>query len=216
MTKNQLSFGFRLIMVLTMFILGFLVYPYLPDSIPVHWNIHGEVDGYGSKFLGVWLMPMIALGIFLLFPFLPKIDPRTQHFDEFKPVWNLIQTILIGFMAYIYAITLGAVLSKGLVTPVTAFVLLGLGVLFILLGWIMPKIHSNYFVGFRTPWALEDPVVWQKTQAFAGKMFMLSGLLLVGFMWFSDYFLPVFIGMLVLLVFVPAVYSYLIFKKRNG
>ena len=28
---------------------AFLVYPYMPDMVPTHWNTQGEVDRYSSR-----------------------------------------------------------------------------------------------------------------------------------------------------------------------
>lgn len=48
-----------LLLVLGMFIAAFLIYPKMPDMVPIHWNIQGEVDGYGSRFFGTFLMPLV-------------------------------------------------------------------------------------------------------------------------------------------------------------
>jgi len=46
-------------------------------------------------------------------------------------------------------------------------------------GNMMGKIKTNWFMGIRTPWALNDPDVWNKTQRLGGRVFFLSGLALI-------------------------------------
>ncbi len=44
----------------------------LPDSIPVHFNITGEPDSYGSRNT-IWMLPAIGFFLFLTIVFIPKI-----------------------------------------------------------------------------------------------------------------------------------------------
>ncbi len=58
---NSLTIG----LIIFMFVLAGMNYTQLPESIPIHFNGKGEIDGYGSKNL-IWLMPTIALITFLV------------------------------------------------------------------------------------------------------------------------------------------------------
>ncbi len=77
MTKNNwASFNKAIkiigyIAIASLFIITTFYYPQLPDTIPIHFNIKGEPDGFGSKNT-IWVMPFIALGCFLLINFLNK------------------------------------------------------------------------------------------------------------------------------------------------
>ena len=44
--------------------LGFYFYSIFPETVPVHWGANGEVDRWGNKFEGSWLMPLIAIGMY--------------------------------------------------------------------------------------------------------------------------------------------------------
>jgi uncharacterized membrane protein len=54
-------------------------------------------------------------------------------------------------------------------------VLLGLFIAF--MGNYLATVRPNYFVGIRTPWTLESPVVWEQTHRLAGRLFFGAGLL---------------------------------------
>ncbi|HLA08358.1 MAG TPA: DUF1648 domain-containing protein, partial [Anaerolineales bacterium] len=56
-----------LLMILGATIAGLLLWNKLPDQMASHWNINDEVDGYMSKTWGVFMMPLITLGMFALF-----------------------------------------------------------------------------------------------------------------------------------------------------
>ena len=51
--------------VLLLLIVPFVILPFfwdkLPDEVPTHWNIKGEVDDYTPKALGVYFLPVTAI-----------------------------------------------------------------------------------------------------------------------------------------------------------
>jgi uncharacterized membrane protein len=53
--------------ILLSFAIGLYIYPQMPEEIASHWNARGEVDGYISKFWGLFLVPLICTGLLLLF-----------------------------------------------------------------------------------------------------------------------------------------------------
>jgi uncharacterized membrane protein len=65
------------LLIIVLASLGFSLWagPQLPPAVPSHWNAAGQVDGYSSPALAMFLMPAITLAVGLLLIFLPKIDP---------------------------------------------------------------------------------------------------------------------------------------------
>ena len=55
----------------------------------------------------------------------------------------------------------------------------GLGVLFIVIGNLLPRARPNWFVGIRTPWTLSSDRVWEKTHRFGGHVFVAAGMLML-------------------------------------
>ena len=80
-----------LLIILLSFIIGIYFYPQMDDLMASHWNVKGEVDGYMSKFWGLFLMPFVSAGLLLLFILVPKIDPLKANIEKFI----LQQTIVI-------------------------------------------------------------------------------------------------------------------------
>ena len=40
-------------------------YTHLPEVIPVHFNLYGQADGFGPKYL-LWILPAAGTGLFAL------------------------------------------------------------------------------------------------------------------------------------------------------
>ena len=55
----------------------------LPEQIPTHWNIRGEVDGYGGKWT-LFIFPVMMVGMLALFYFLPALSPKQFEVDTFS------------------------------------------------------------------------------------------------------------------------------------
>jgi uncharacterized membrane protein len=165
----------QLLIIATMVAVGALSWPNVPDRLPVHWNLQGEVDRYGGKFEGLFLLPLITLGLYVLLLVMPLVDPGRRNYQNFRKAYNAIRIVLVLFMALIYGLSILA--AFGYQMHITAVVFPAMGVLFIVLGNFMGKIRPNWFVGVRTPWTLSSKLSWDKTHRLAGWLFVLMGLL---------------------------------------
>ncbi len=190
----------------------------LPDQIPRHYNIHGEVDAYASKGF-VFFLPAINLVLALILNIIPKIDPRSENFAKFRPVYN---GIVLGLLAFMSTLSLSEIFTQAGVTfirPMQTVHLLGylLGLVFIVLGIYMKDIEPNYFMGVRTPWTLENAEVWRRTHRFSGKLFVAAGLALVGLRIIAStaVFFAGMTAMILGVTLVCVVYSYLEFQKEK-
>jgi uncharacterized membrane protein len=146
----------------------------LPDQMASHWNTYDQVDGYISKFWGVFLMPLITLGMLVLFLVLPGIDPLKANIAQFRESFNLFIVLIVAFMLYIHGLTLAWSLGYQDFKMSTAM-LPFMGVLFIAIGFMLRKAKRNFFIGIRTPWTLSSDSVWDKTHQLGSVLFMASG-----------------------------------------
>lgn len=215
--KTELKHEWYIFFIIAaVFLVGVAVYPALPEQVAIHWNLEGEPDGYGSRFFGAFGLPVITLGLYLLFLFLPILDPRRQNYPQFTKVYRWIKLAFVLFMLGLHLATL--VFNLGYKVDIGRSVTLGLGLLFALLGRGLPRITPNYFVGIRTPWTLASAQVWTKTHRFGGKLFFWSGILLIGSLVLPDrtrFWL--LMALVVSSVLASAVYSYLCFRQtKNG
>ncbi len=150
--------------------------------------------------------------MYLLFLVLPNFDPKKENYQKFAHIYHYFKAGLILFLALIY---FAASLSGlGYQINIKLLVLSGVGLLFILIGALLPKIQSNWFFGIRTPWTMSSETVWQKTHQVGGKIFMLSGLIIIILAWLpSQYAMPVFAADILLLLLGTVGYSYWVYRK---
>jgi len=189
------------------------LYPSLPDEIPTHWNLQGEVDDYTPKPWGVMIMPLMAIFVFVIMKLIPVISPKGYRTDEFRGVVNIFTVTLVGFTAAVALLVLLA--ATGRDVHVNEMVFAGTGLLFIVLGNFLGKVRKNFFIGIRTPWTLASDEVWSRTHRLGGWVFVLIGffMFLNAFVQFPEVWL---IGSIVVIAFVPVVYSYVLYRKLEG
>ncbi len=191
---------------------GLALWNQLPDQMASHWNSNDQVDGYISRFWGVFLMPLITLGMFVLFLVVPGIDPLKANIAQFREAFNVFIALMVAFMLYVHGLTL--IWSLGYQDfKMSAAMLPFMGILFIAIGYLLRQAKRNFFIGIRTPWTLSSDSVWDKTHQLGSILFMVSGAfaILGGF----------FGGMTAIwLIFVPligsslflVIYSYVLYR----
>lgn len=143
-------------------------------KIPLHWNIDGNPDRFGSKFEALLVMPGMALAITLLLVLLPNLDPRRSNVEASAKFWNATAISVALFLAYIHVLlVLGA---TGQRIDVLNGMIPALCLLFAVIGNYLSKTRSNWFAGIRTPWTLSSEYSWEKTHRWAGRLFVGSSL----------------------------------------
>lgn len=189
------------------------LYPDLPEQIPTHWNIQGEVDDYTAKPWGVVIMPLAAILIFVVMRLIPVISPKGFRTDKFLDVINVFAVTLVGFMSGVTILVL--LEASGRDVRINEMIFAGVGLLFIVLGNYMGKVRKNFFIGIRTPWTLASDEVWSRTHRLGGKVFVLIGLFMIlhGFVRFPAQWL---FASIVIVALVPVIYSYVIYRRIEG
>jgi immunity protein, SdpI family len=193
--------------------------PTLPEQIPTHWNIRGEIDGYGGKWT-LFMLPVVMAATLVLFYFLPALSPRTFEVDTFKPTYLYIMVLIMGLFAYIQGVLLytvhQAVMKEPSVDIGRAFIA-GMFLFFGLLGNVIGKVRKNFYIGIRVPWTLASDRVWNDTHRMAAWVWVAGGLLGFGMILLGAPIyvaLPLFIGS----ALSPVVYSFIHYKslERRG
>ncbi len=204
-----------LLMVLAAILAGLLLWNRLPDLMASHWNINDQVDGYIPKVWGVFMVPLITLGMFGLFLVLPSVDPLKANIAQFREAFNLFIVLMVGFMLYLYGLTLAWNLGykdfkmSGAMLP-------AIGLLFIFIGFLLRQAKRNFFIGIRTPWTLSSDTVWDETHRVGAVLFMLSGTLafIGGFFGGTVAFWMLFTPLIGSTLFL-LVYSYLLYQRET-
>jgi len=203
-----------IIIILISLIVGIQLYPDLPDLVPSHWNSQGEIDAWSSKGFAVFFMPFLALAIYLLMTFIPRIDPLRKNYEKFARVYFGFKVLLSLFFIALYFFVLAA--AFGFEMNITYFMLPAFSVLFIIMGIFLPKLKRNWFVGIRTPWTIHSDAVWSETHKFAGKAFITAGIISFLGVFFPSYGFVVFLTTILFAAAISIVYSYFSFKKQGG
>jgi uncharacterized membrane protein len=190
---------------------GILLWPQFPPEMASHWNANDQVDGYMPRVWGVFLMPLVSLGMMALFLIIPRLDPLAENIEKFRGVFNNFIVVIIGFLAYIHILTL--VYNLGYTFPMSVAMLPALGGLIFTAGVLVGKAQRNWFIGIRTPWTLSSDLVWQKTHRLGSRLFKLAGILAALGVFWSKHAFWFAMAPILLAAFVPIVYSYFAYRQ---
>lgn len=188
---------------------GLLLWNRLPEKIPTHWNMAGEVDGWGSKVFAVFGLPGMLIAVHLFCLIATGSDPSNKKYNPkvFTLIAWLCPVIGLTVCSMVYSSALGYNLSVEIIVPVMV------GLLLVIIGNLLPKCKQSYTIGIKLPWTLASEENWNKTHRLAGKLWVCGGVLVMvsGFLrciW-------ILLGALLVLVFVPMVYSFLYYIKHE-
>lgn len=201
------------IIVLLPMVFGLAVWDSLPDVMATHWGIDNQPNGFSSKGMVVFGMPLIMLAMqwFCLICMEFDIKKRNHSATVVKFVLWIVPAVSLMTMAVTYSVALGAELNVGF------WVMLIVGVIFIGTGNYLPKCRQNWTMGVRNRWTLSDPENWNRTHRVAGPVWIVCGLLIIVGSFFCSS--PVvgygLFGIIAVAVFVPTLYSYLYYKKHE-
>jgi uncharacterized membrane protein len=158
-------------------LVSLLAYPHLPARLAMHFDAAFRPNGWLPKpfalLLPLGLMALLAV----LWQVLWRIDPRRERYRDFWPTYRLMGGLVQGFLFLALVWTIGR--NLGLALASTAALPLAIGVLFVLLMNLLPRLHPNWWMGIRTPWTLSDEGVWRKTHRLAGEAGVAAGFLLI-------------------------------------
>ncbi|MHC1782118.1 MAG: SdpI family protein [Anaerolineaceae bacterium] len=195
------------------FLAGAALYPQMGAQMATHWGPAGNADGYGSRFEGLFLLPIIAMGATLLMLGIPLIDPLKSNIEYFHREYNLFVVFMSAFFYYLYVLTI--LFNFGLTFSMTTFLIPAFALLLYFSGRLLKRARRNYFIGIRTPWTLSSDVVWDRTHRFGGTAFQVAGAFsLVGILFPSVAFLFLMVPLLTV-AFLVILYSYLVFRQEE-
>ena len=207
--KNLPKLIITSLIILIPIVIGLILWDKLPDQVPVHWNMSGEVDDYATKTQAVFLMPLVLVAFQWICVLGTSLDPKKQNINDkmFTLVLWIIPIISLLCNSMVYATVLGHKVSVEIIMP------LFMGALFIVIGNYLPKCKQSYTMGIKLPWTLDDEENWNKTHRMAGFLWVIGGIIVMATAFLGAFWL--FFVVLIPMVIVPTVYSYLLYKKSK-
>ena len=203
------------------FCVAALLWDKLPERMPIHWNAHGQVDGYAGKGFAAFFVPCLNIAMTALIFVLGLVDPRIRKYEpetraQLLRTVKLVRLAISGFLC-VAGLTVLAI-GAGLAFDMSRVMWVGMSFLLLVIGNLMGKLRPNYFIGVRTPWTLESTDVWTKTHRLAGKVMVIGSLVVLA----GSFVLPPVVQAwfavvtIVVIAFVPLIYSYVIYKRRQA
>jgi uncharacterized membrane protein len=198
-------------LIILLFAVSAFFYPQLPERLASHWNAAGEADGYTSKFWGLFLLPVIALGLSFLLVLIPRLDPLKANVARFQSYYYGFIIVFLLFFFYLHLLTI--VYNLGYPFNMTLFLIPAFAIMFYFMGMMVGKSKRNYFIGIRTPWTLASDTVWDKTHALGGKLFKLAAVFSLIGLFFGPYAIWFLLAPVLLATVIVVVYSYLAYRQ---
>ena len=205
---------------------------YMPDIVPVHFDIYGVVDRWGSKYENLLMPGCMAAMIALWFGVDAGFRKTIKQSDDEKAiaeakanikVLNLTFTAVSVMFTFLNFSILYMCASQidgfvGQEIDIMKIVTILLGASFILLGNVMPKARNNATVGFRLPWTRFNDVTWQKCNRVGGIVMVLSGALSIVAGLVFDGMLSIMIMLFITFIGLTAItiYAYEVYRKEKG
>lgn len=209
--RNKVQIIVSSIVTILPVVAGLVMWNILPDRMTTHWGMSGEADGFSSKVFAVFGLPLIMLAVQWICILATMLDPKNKE-QSSKVVGMVLWIIPITSLitnGMVYAVSLGYTGSIDIGMRVL------LGLMFIILGNYMPKCKRNRTIGVKVSWALQNEENWNKTHRFTGRLWVAGGVLILATMFVPmENIMWLFLGVILILSFVPMIYSYLYYRKQ--
>ncbi|MCD7892984.1 MAG: SdpI family protein [Erysipelotrichaceae bacterium] len=185
---------------------------FMNDVIPIHWNFHFEIDGYGSRyiFLALSLLPVV---MYYGFDFINRLDERLKKYESKSNDYEIIRIIITLLMLAIDIIWMYMCFYPQGNMEVAMSVVFCLSLLF--LGNYMPTIPMNYYVGIRFPWTVKNEIVWKKTHKMGGYMYVVTGLMMLILTILNLCRFEFIVVIILVETLVIGIYSYVMYRKEG-
>lgn len=208
--ENKVKLILTSIITLLPIVFGLVFWDKLPQQMPIHWGFDGEADNWSTPAFAVFALPLFLLVIHWICILITTRDNKKKNSKMLAIVLWICPLVSIFANGMIYTVSLGINVDVMFVTSLV------LGLLFIIIGNYLPKCQQNRTIGIRIKWTLENEENWNATHRFAGKIWVMGGLSLIVFTFLPGFMTPDLRNLIIiLLVFVPFLYSYQYHKKQG-
>jgi len=201
-----------LIVIVLMWGLAAWAWPRVPAPMPVHFDLAGTADRFGSRTEGLLLLPIVVSFLYALLLVWPRLDPRRGTFALFARPYALVRLTVFTLFLLVYSSLVATALGRPV--RVDSIISVAAAIAIVLLGNYLPKIQPNWIIGVRTPWTLSSDLAWRRTHRLAGPLLVAAGFLSLAVALFRpDAATYVMLSLLVVTAVISAIYSYLVWRQ---
>lgn len=188
-------------------VVGLLLWNKLPDTIATHFSADNIANGWSSKTFTVLGLPLILALIHLFTVIICLNDPKRKNIGGkmFSLVFWIVPVISWVMFLSIYAYALEMPIDIGMISGIL------ISVVFLVMGNYMSKNRQNYTVGIKLPWTLNSTENWNRTNRFAGRLWIVAGVVSLVNVFLNQ--TAILIGVLIVIAIVPCLYSFVLYKK---
>jgi uncharacterized membrane protein len=209
-----------LLIMLLPFVFLLAVWNNIPDTVPIHYNVHGEADGFTGKSKFPFVLLTIVIMISVVGLVLKVVSGSVDDEKEKKIIEDAMFRVSIALAVFISLVLVLAISQAAALVTFPATKLVGAGIL-ILVAVIFrstKNVAPNNYVGIRTKWTLNNAEVWKRTHEFcAGNLFYLFMCgAIISLLLPELYALFFSIGWMLLMMFAAIYYSYWLSKKTKN
>lgn len=208
------------ILMLLPIVICLIVFPFLPETVPVHFDINMQVDRMGSKY-ELLIISALSIIFVLILKYMSALASKQEgNGKNNEKIFNItIILVLILFnvinaclLFFAFNTTEGIVLNADYICKIILSIM---GIMFIVMGNIMPKTKMNSVLGFRSCWSMKNEETWKRNQRFGGILLMIAGFIVFGVSIFTSGILCTCISTVVLLstAIIILIHSYIMTKK---
>ena len=207
--KNKGTLILTSIVLLIPILIGLILWNQLPEQIPSHWGIDGKVDGWSSKAFAVFGFPCLLLVLHWICVLASSADPgnKNYHPKMLRLVLWICPVISLVLNALVYTAALGYQLNIEIIMPLL------MGLMFLIVGKLLPKWRQSYTMGIKLPWTLHNEENWNKTHRFGGKLWVIGGIVTMATAFLGSFW--ILLGVLIVMVAAPTIYSYCLYRKQS-
>jgi len=211
--ENKFKIILSSIAILLPILFGLIMWNKLPDMMITHWGADGNADGFSTKSLAVFGLPVMMLVVHLLCLYFTTLDQKQkgQNKKALNIIFWIVPLISLFSNGMVYAIAFGKAFSFTLLLPAL------LGIMFVFIGNYLPKVKQNRTLGIKVSWTLNNEENWNKTHRLGGKVWVISGLAMLFSIFLPQVaMVPVVACAILAATIIPIVYSYCIYKKHQN
>lgn len=208
-TSRSLNIG----LIVVMFVLAVYGIMTFSGQIAVHFDTTGDPNQMMGVVPGMLLLPMLAIVLYLVFSYLPAIDPLGENYSSFDDVFEVFKVLITGVLAYVQVMIVAW--NAGYQYDPAMMVVPIIFSVYYMTGEMMEQADRNWFIGIKTPWTLSSDDVWEKTHARTAPLLKLAAVIALVALVFPVYSIYFYAVPACLVALYATVYSYWVYRQEE-